>query len=460
MNEALSQKVSRLLALWRFASPVSTELQRRILKVERNIIVPARLAVVAILFYSLQFSPWIGYVAYSLDVGVETVVSLYWVYVGTSVLGGTLLLIGNKIPMPLTRGTTVVLSLSDALFFAGLTLITGGHDSILYWVFVVLVLRNTLTEPLSPIQLIMNTFTAGCYLLAGVSDYVLAQSVDEPTRQMLGLTPVDNPGEVLLVQTVLLLLIAVCGFGVQLLRDRQRRAEAEAREFSLRENQLRSTGRLAAEIAHQLKNPLAIINNTTFSLQRTFDSEDKDASRFTHVIREEIERADRILTQVMGYARLTEGKIERLDVAATLDSAVEEVFPDGTKFDMTIQRTYRPNVPPLMMQRGHLREILVNLLTNARDAAQEGGLLQLQVQSVEGGAVEISLKDNGPGIPQDQQQRIFEAYYTTKLKGTGLGLAIVKTNAELYGGTVQVESELGKGTRFRLLFPATISTPS
>jgi signal transduction histidine kinase len=460
MTEAFRHKLSRFLAVWQLAAPDSTELQQRNLRMERNIILPARVAVILILYYSFVFSPWIRYAAYSLDVGVETVVSLFWVYVGAVALGAILLGFSRRIPTSVARGAVVLGSLLDALFLAGLTLITGGYDSILYWVFVVLVVRNTVTEPLSPVQWATNLFTAGSYLLAGVSDYVLAGSVDEPTRQMLELSPAGRPAEVLVVRTVLLLLVAACGFGVQLLLERQRRAEEESREFSLRENQLRSTGRLAAEIAHQLKNPLAIISNTTFSLQRTVQAAAPEVSRFTRIIREEIERADRILTQVMGYARLTEGAIEKLDVASAVDAAVAEVFPDGTEFDVTIHRSYQPNLPRLMMQREHLREILVNLLANARDACLESGVILLQVRSPERGTVEIVVEDNGCGIARDQQRRMFEAYYTTKPKGTGLGLAIVRNNAELYGGSVQVESELGKGARFTLIFPVTGSTLS
>ena len=106
------------------------------------------------------------------------------------------------------------------------------------------------------------------------------------------------------------------------------------------------------------------------------------------------------------------------------------------------------------MQRGHLSEILVNLLQNAREAL--GGRANVFVTAVchRDYSVEISVRDDGPGIPPDKIERIFEAYYTTKEKGTGLGLAIVKHNAELYGGTVRVESELGKGAKFTVIFPA------
>jgi signal transduction histidine kinase len=106
------------------------------------------------------------------------------------------------------------------------------------------------------------------------------------------------------------------------------------------------------------------------------------------------------------------------------------------------------------MQRGHLSEIFVNLLKNARDALASGGNVFVTAESHRDYSVEISVRDDGPGIPPEKTGRVFEAYYTTKEKGSGLGLAIVKHNAELYGGTVRVESELGKGAKFTVSFPA------
>ena len=106
------------------------------------------------------------------------------------------------------------------------------------------------------------------------------------------------------------------------------------------------------------------------------------------------------------------------------------------------------------MQRGHLREVLVNLLQNAREALNGNGLVTIKATCRPDYAVEISVADNGPGIPVEKMGRIFEAYFTTKEKGTGLGLAIVKHNVQLYDGSVRVESELGKGAKFTLVFPA------
>ncbi|MCL4788630.1 MAG: ATP-binding protein, partial [Verrucomicrobia bacterium] len=94
------------------------------------------------------------------------------------------------------------------------------------------------------------------------------------------------------------------------------------------------------------------------------------------------------------------------------------------------------------------------------EALDGHGNILVQARAQADYSVEVIIQDDGPGIPPDKLERIFEAYYSTKDRGTGLGLAIVKHNVELYGGTVRVESELGKGTRFTLLFPSKTLLPS
>src|SRR5438045_7021544 len=111
-----------------------------------------------------------------------------------------------------------------------------------------------------------------------------------------------------------LLLTTACCSGLELLFERQQLAAEEAEEFAMREGQLRSAGRLAAEFAHQIKNPLAIINTAAYSLQRGMRDNKAEAQQQIQMIQEEVERADRIITQVMGYAQLSEGHVEKLDV--------------------------------------------------------------------------------------------------------------------------------------------------
>jgi signal transduction histidine kinase len=254
--------------------------------------------------------------------------------------------------------------------------------------------------------------------------------------------------------------MAVCCFGVQILFDRNRLAEenrklveAEAREYALRQRQLETAGRLAAQIAHQLKNPLGIINNAAFTLQRTV-KEGKKITQQIQMIREEVDRSDRILTELMGYAQLSEGRVEKIDVAEELDRAIARVFPEAAKYDVQINRDYAPALPPLLLQRNHLSEVFVNLLQNAREAMDGKGTVTVRTRYGDNYTVLITVEDDGPGIDPDKLPRIFEPYFTTKEKGTGLGLAIVKHNTEIYGGRVEAQSELGKGTSFTIALPA------
>jgi signal transduction histidine kinase len=252
----------------------------------------------------------------------------------------------------------------------------------------------------------------------------------------------------------LLVLMTMCCYGVQVLLEKQQRGEEEAREFALRQEQLQATGRLAAEIAHQLKNPLGIINNAAFTLQRTV-KEGKTITQQIRIIREEVERSDRIITELMGYARLSEGQVEKLNIAEELDSAIERVFPSGAKYNVAITRFYSPALPVLLAQRGHLSEVFVNILQNAREAMDGKGQIDVRADyGADDYAVVVTITDNGPGIPAEKLPKIFEPYFTTKEKGTGLGLAIVKHNTEIYNGTVRVESEIGKGTKFTVSLPA------
>ena len=158
----------------------------------------------------------------------------------------------------------------------------------------------------------------------------------------------------------------------------------------------------------------------------------------------------------MGYARLSEGRVDKLDVREELEAAILEVFPKSHTFGTQLKVSLAEVLPPLMMQRAHLREIMVNLLVNARDAAGQDGRVQISCQPSPHYAIEFRVKDSGPGVPEAQREQIFEAYFTTKEKGTGLGLAIVKQNTELYGGEIQLDSVLGKGTEFTLTFPTRV----
>ena len=155
----------------------------------------------------------------------------------------------------------------------------------------------------------------------------------------------------------------------------------------------------------------------------------------------------------MGYAQLVEGRLAKLDVNETLDAAIMQVFPKGSKFATRIRREYGIALPPLLAQPEHISEVFVNVIQNAREVLADNGEIRIKTSYEGDYTFRVVIEDNGPGIPPERLESVFEPYHTTKEKGTWLGLAIVRHNTELYGGTVKIESELGKYTRFNLLCP-------
>jgi signal transduction histidine kinase len=331
---------------------------------------------------------------------------------------------------------------------------TGGPGSILFWLFVALIVRNAISVPPGFSQLFLNVAISLCYALVAVLYVSVLSNTDEFNLRMMDSTPQEDLGEPFVLRLTVLFLTTACCYGAQVLLERQQLAVEEAGEFAAREAQLHSAGRLAAEFAHQIKNPLAVINSTAFSLQRALRENKAAAPEQIEIIQEEVARADKVVTQIMGYAQLSEGRVEKLNLSEELDRAVAQIFPAAVPTGTKIHREYGRDFPPLFMQRGHLSEILLNLLQNARETLRETGNVFISAVSRRDQTIDISVRDDGIGIAPEKKERIFEAYYTTKEKGSGLGLTIVKHNAELYGGTVRVESELGKGAKFIVIFPA------
>ena len=430
---------------------------------ERNIVLPAKLAVLAIFVFEFFFSKSFEGLNTIGDMALDPVKRflLGYLIINVGVVGVYLGM--EHLPFSLVNSITWIVNLIDALFVAAITVVTGGFESVLYWVFLVLIVRNAVSIPVAGPQLVLNFLTIGAYV-AAVSLYKSIVELDplsSPVLIDLGTAPTGmvmsgQSGQLLLARVLLLVLLTACCYGVEVLFDRGLQAAEEAREFSTRQEQLTSAGRLAAEIAHRLKNPLAIINNAAFSAQRLLKQDQSGALEKMQMIRDEVERSDRILTELMGYAQLAEGRVERLDLAPMIEEAIAQVFPAAAKFEVTVRREIESGLPPLLMQRTHLESTLVNLLLNAREAMQGRGQLEIRATQKDDGAVVIQIKDTGPGIPERQRRQIFEPYFTTKEKGTGLGLSIVKHNVELYGGSIALESTLGKGARFTLKFPAKV----
>jgi signal transduction histidine kinase len=455
---------------------------------ERDIGLPVRLVVLSILFYYIFLSDWFEGLNNIGKVALEIVQRFFLVYVAVNVGAAAVYIFMHRLPFHVVRWVAFTVNLIDGLFIGVLTLVTGGLESIAYWVFLALMARNAFSFPVASLQVWLNLLMICCYLFAGFMDKTLTD-FEQPTLEMeerllspqggerafgratenpvtgrhaardltprsaIGVSERERATEYLLLRISLLLLMTACCYGVQVLVDRQLLTQDEARESTARQAQLRAAGRMAAQIAHQIKNPLGIINNAAYSLQKALLAGKVPVTQQIQIIREEVNRADTIITKLMGYAQLAEGRVEKLKIAEELDRAIVAVFPPAAHYDVQIEKDYAAALPPLLMQRGHLSEILVNILLNAREATQGRGQIRVAARPGPGDTVIVAIRDNGPGLPADHVEKVFEPYFSTKEKGTGLGLAIVKNNMEMYGGTARVESVLGKGAEFILHFP-------
>ena len=435
---------------------------KRIQNLQRDVVFPVKAAVIVIFAYF--FATWPTDSRNTREVALETIRNFFIVYVLIHVAFGAVLHRFKRLPLGVLEWSVFTLALLDGVLIASLTIVTGGFDSIVYWLFLALIIQNAVTIPFDTPQIVANLVVSFSYVVAGLIDVAISseerimldsilKSMDLATRRALDLGQIENPTEPFLLRVIVLLLMVACCYGVQVLFEKQRQAAEEAAEFNSRQEQLQAAGRLAAEIAHQIKNPLAIITNAAYSLDRAVSQGKTSVDEQINIIREEVERANRIVTELMGYAQLSEGRVERMNVIEEIELAINQVFPPGAKYEIAIHRNLDRTIPPVLMQKGHLSEILVNLLQNAREAMDGQGVIEVSTRYGENYSVVVGISDNGPGIPPDKLERIFDAYFTTKEQGTGLGLAIVKHNVELYGGALTVESVLGQGTHFSVILP-------
>ena len=434
----------RLSQLFRSIAPDDGSQRARIRFMERSTVLPVKAVYFLVLIFYLYFIEWPEMDSDRVRWTLLRTIQWFFIFcLIVNVIVGVMLIRMEEFTTRVLREVVFSICLFDALLLAMMTELTGGFESFLFWMFLGLQIRNAISMPIATTQIVANLSVSVIYLCAGAFDIVVARSEEE----------LENiTAEPVMLRAMLLMLMTACGYGLQVLIDKQRRMESEEDEFDRRQSQLQASGRLAAEIAHQVKNPLGIINNAAFALGQVMD-ENETAKRQVGLIREEVNRADQIITKLMGYAQLVEGRLARLNVNEALDAAILQVFPKGSKFDTRIRREYGIALPPLLAQPEHISEVFVNVIQNAREVLCNNGEIQIKTSYEGDYRFRVVIEDNGPGIPADLLESVFEPYHTTKERGTGLGLAIVRHNTELYGGTVEIESELGKYTRFNLLFP-------
>ena len=227
------------------------------------------------------------------------------------------------------------------------------------------------------------------------------------------------------------------------------------RDEIARSQRLASIGSLAAGVAHEIRNPLSSIKGFAVYFKERY-REIKEDGEIADVMVREVDRLDRVVSQLLEFSRPVIISGRSVNVEDLLKDAVTLIEKQAKDKNIAIETHFRDKVGEAFLDPDRFRQVILNLLLNAMDAigddAAAKGIIQVSL-SRKNGACEIHITDNGRGISKENLSRIFDPYYTTKSSGTGLGLAICHNITEAHGGKIEVISEPGKGTEFRLCFP-------
>ena len=230
-----------------------------------------------------------------------------------------------------------------------------------------------------------------------------------------------------------------------------------AQEQLIRKERLAAIGELAGGIAHELRHPLSVITNISFLLKSTTTDLDEETAEHMAMLDDEVHHANHIITDLLEFART--GEAAR--VAVSVEQLVADVFRKHPPPDRVIVELNVPDDPPLaFVDPGHLKQVLTNLVENAYQAMPEGGQLSVDCEQDTVDRSLITISDTGVGIPPENMEKIFEPLFTTKQRGIGLGLAVSKSLVEANDGHIEVQSQMGEGTTFRVYLPVTGKTGS
>jgi signal transduction histidine kinase len=220
---------------------------------------------------------------------------------------------------------------------------------------------------------------------------------------------------------------------------------------------LASVGKLAASVAHEIRNPLTAMKMWLFSIQEAVHG-NADLERKLAVISEEIVRLDSIVRNFLEFSRPRTLDCQRQDIGGVIDQTLELLGPRFRGEKIRINYTPPHALPPVMADTAQIKQVLLNLLGNAADAMAGGGEIRIAAGAEKDSdgrpIVVVRICDTGPGMPQDIQSRIFEPFFTTKEQGTGLGLCIAVQVMVRHDGGLVLESSTEKGTTFAVWLPA------
>ena len=230
----------------------------------------------------------------------------------------------------------------------------------------------------------------------------------------------------------------------------------KSRESLLQAEKMALVGKLAAGMAHSIRNPFTSVKMRLFSLSRSLELADTQKEDF-EVISDEIRHIDTIVQNFLEFSRPPKLKMQSISPSAVVDQTLQLLEHRLKSYDVSVTIEREQALPEIDLDPEQLKEVLVNLMVNACEAIEKGGNIVIHEDNTmtqsDGRVAVIRVSDDGPGIPEAIRQRVFEPFFTTKEEGTGLGLSIVARIIEEHGGSVAVESIEGQGAAFVISLP-------
>ena len=217
-------------------------------------------------------------------------------------------------------------------------------------------------------------------------------------------------------------------------------------------------GRLAAAIAHEIRNPLNYINLTLDHLRSSYAPADaakrETFERLADQLKSEVQRINRHITDFLKYSRPSALELEPLDLREQAEDALRVIAGRATERGVETELKTEGPLPLVVADKDSLRSMFTNLLINSLEAIDgDGGTVKIKISSESAGSARVEITDTGKGIAPEDIAKIFEPYYSTKETGTGLGLAIVKKAIDDHGGSINISSKQGSGTTFVIILP-------
>lgn len=230
-------------------------------------------------------------------------------------------------------------------------------------------------------------------------------------------------------------------------RDLQR-----TQEKLIQTEKVAAIGQMAAAISHDLRNPLTGIKMAAYYLGSKIDKNNLEINNILKDIELEIDYASNVVTNILTFAKPSQLIYTPVDINEIIDETTRLISIQKKQADIKLVKNYGSGIPPILIDVKQIKQVMVNLMTNAFQAMPGGGQLTITTKAANN-YLEIEVKDNGAGIKKEDLDKVFTPFFTTKARGVGLGLSIVDSIIKKHAGSFEIKSEIGKGTIFIIKLP-------